>query len=154
MDQHNFSIQEAKQVDLVEYLEQLGHTPSKIRNADHWYRSPLREENTASFKINKSLNCWFDFGLGEGGTIIDFGIKYFKCSVKEFLYKLRNSEHNFNRLSLSFHRHQLKSSVDNANKNKIKIGDVRSIESPELINYLGSVGVLLIWKQQKNTARK
>src|SRR4051812_2440166 len=113
MDPHNFSIQEAKQVDLVEYLQKLGYSPSEIRNADYWYRSPLRDENTASFKINKNLNCWFDFGLGEGGTIIDFGIKYFNCSVKEFLQKLKNSQPNFNQPSLSFHRHQLKSQVEN-----------------------------------------
>jgi DNA primase len=81
---YNFSIKDAKQIDLIEYLNKLWHKPSKIRNNDYWYLSPLRDEQTASFKVNKSLNCWFDFGLGEGGSIIDFGIKYFNCSVKEF----------------------------------------------------------------------
>ncbi len=82
------SIAEAKEMDMVQYLSSLGHEPSKIKSNDYWYHSPLREENTASFKVNRKLNRWYDHGLGEGGNIIDFGIAYFGCSVGEFLKKL------------------------------------------------------------------
>jgi hypothetical protein len=47
-------------MDIVEYLSSLGHNPVKIRNADHWYLSPLRNENTASFKVNRKLNSWYE----------------------------------------------------------------------------------------------
>ncbi|MDT0641608.1 toprim domain-containing protein [Zunongwangia sp. F363] len=82
------SIEEAKEMDMVQYLSLLGHEPSKIRNNDYWYRSPLRQEKTPSFKVNRKLNRWYDHGLGKGGNIIDFGIQYFDCSVGEFLKKL------------------------------------------------------------------
>ncbi len=136
MDQHNFSIHDAKQLDLVAYLEQLGHAPIKIRNNNYWYRSPLRDERTASFKINKSLNCWFDFGLGEGGSIIDFGIKYFNCSVKDFLGRLNESNGNVKQSVRSFLPVQSNLSIKEANESKIKILVVRSLQSPRLIDYI------------------
>ena len=82
------SIAEAKEMDMVKYLSLLGHDPSKIKGNDYWYRSPLRQEKTPSFKINRKLNRWYDHGLGKGGNIIDFGIDYYGCSVGEFLNKL------------------------------------------------------------------
>lgn len=82
------SVEEAKKIDLTSYLSSLGHKPVKIRNVDYWYCSPLREENTPSFKVNQKLNVWFDHGLGKGGNLIDFGILYYGCTVSEFLQKL------------------------------------------------------------------
>jgi len=64
----------AKQIDLVDLLSGLGHDPVQIRNHDYWYLSPLRAEKTASFKVNRQVNVWFDHGTGEGGNLIDFGI--------------------------------------------------------------------------------
>jgi DNA primase len=79
---------EAKQIDLVDYLAALGHRPQKIRNKDYWYLSPLREEKTPSFKVNRSLNAWYDHGIGKGGNLIDFGILYFNCTVSDLLQDL------------------------------------------------------------------
>ncbi len=79
---------EVKEWDMVDYLSKLGHEPTKIRNENYWYLSPLRNENTASFKVSRSRNRWYDFGLGKGGNLIDFGILYFRCSVAELLQKL------------------------------------------------------------------
>ena len=45
---------DAKQLDLVDYLASLGHQPAKVRNQDYWYLSPLREEKTPSFKVNRT----------------------------------------------------------------------------------------------------
>ena len=82
------SIEEARQTDMVEYLSKLGHEPAKIRGVDYWYLSPLREERTPSFKVNRKLNRWYDHGLGKGGNIIDFAILYHNCTVGEFLHQL------------------------------------------------------------------
>ncbi|MBE8712674.1 CHC2 zinc finger domain-containing protein [Sphingobacterium hungaricum] len=82
------SIEEAKEMDMVNYLSSLGHEPLKIRNNDHWYLSPLREEKTPSFKINRKLNRWYDHGLGKGGNLVDFGIEYHRCTVGELLDSL------------------------------------------------------------------
>ncbi len=79
---------EAKEMDMVDYLSTLGHEPSKIRSNDYWYLSPLRDEKTPSFKVNRKLNRWYDHGLGKGGNLVDFGIEYHHCSVSELLDKL------------------------------------------------------------------
>lgn len=82
------SISEAKEMDMVNYLSSLGHEPLKIRSNNFWYLSPLRSENTPSFKINRKLNRWYDHGLGKGGNLIDFAIAYHGCTIGELLEKL------------------------------------------------------------------
>lgn len=52
-----FSLQQARQTDMVAYLEKLGYQREKISNNDYWYLSPLREEKQASFKVNRKLNA-------------------------------------------------------------------------------------------------
>lgn len=78
----------AKAIDLVEFLLQLGHEPKQIRGNSYWYLSPFRPEKTASFKVNRKLNRWYDFGIGKGGNLIDFGIIFYHCTVSELMQKL------------------------------------------------------------------
>ena len=87
----SMNIEKAKEVDIVEYLANLGYQPIKIKEPGYWYKSPLRDEKTASFKVNRKMNRWFDFGDGRYGNVIDFGILYHKCTVSEFLQKLDHS---------------------------------------------------------------
>ena len=86
--EQRLSVREAKEIDMVDYLSGLGYKPSKIRNADYWYLSPLRNERTPSFKVNRELNRWYDHGMGKGGNLIDFGIAWHHCTVGELLNKL------------------------------------------------------------------
>jgi DNA primase len=124
-----FSVSDAKKIDLVNYLETLGFKPDKIRNNDYWYASPLRDEKTPSFKVNRKLNLWYDHGIGKGGTIIDFGIFYHRCSVAEFLQRLQSG--------FSFHQPVSKiNSVAQIEPSPIKIIDVTPITSVRLRNYL------------------
>ncbi|WP_423147030.1 toprim domain-containing protein [Rubrolithibacter danxiaensis] len=81
-------ISEVREMDMVNYLSALGHEPSKIRNNDYWYLSPLRDEKMPSFKINRKLNRWYDHGWGKGGNLIDFAILYHGCTIGELLEKL------------------------------------------------------------------
>jgi len=76
--------------DLVDYLSHLGYEPQKVSGHQYWYCSPLRDETHPSFKVDRSLNLWYDHGLGQGGTLVDFGIRYHRCSVSEFLQKIDN----------------------------------------------------------------
>src|SRR5690606_16241833 len=86
------SIGEVKEIDMVSYLARLGYEPAKIRNVDYWYLSPLRDEKTPSFKINRKLNRWYDHGIGKGGNLIDFAILYSDCTVGEFLQKINDEK--------------------------------------------------------------
>lgn len=81
---------------MVAYLSGLGYKPAKVRNFDYWYLSPLRDEKTPSFKVNRKLNRWYDHGLGKGGNLIDFAIRYYRCTVSDFLQTINGS--------LSFHQ--------------------------------------------------
>jgi len=90
---------EARRMDIVTYLESLFIKPEKVNGNEYWYLSPLRDEKTPSFKINRKLNVWYDHGLGKGGNLIDLGILLHHCSVQELLEKLNTREQFF-----SFHQ--------------------------------------------------
>ncbi len=82
---------EAKAIDMVEYLAKAGYQPSKIRGNDYWYLSPLRDEKTASFKVNRKINRWYDHGAGRGGNLIDFALLFYNCKLSEWLQSLNDN---------------------------------------------------------------
>lgn len=80
---------EAKKIDLVSYLAELGYFPQRISGNDYYYISPFRDEKHASFHVNRKRNVWYDHGgNNDGGSIIDFGIRHHHCKVSEFLKRL------------------------------------------------------------------
>ena len=136
MNNRIISCREAKEKDLVDYLGSLGHHPQKIQGNDYWYLSPLHEEKTPSFKVNKKFNVWYDHGIGKGGNLVDFGILYHNCSVSEFLQKL-NGNSSFHQPSSSLPE-RLQQQKTTKDKSRIKILSETAIESAELIHYLNS----------------
>jgi len=62
--------EEARRVSIVAYLESLGYVGVKVGSRIR-FKSPLRNETTPSFYVNPERNLWYDFGLGEGGDVID-----------------------------------------------------------------------------------
>ena len=127
--QTNISLQEIRDLDLVNYLASLGHEPRKIRGNDFWYLSPLRNERVPSFKVNRKINRWYDFGLGQGGNLIDFAIRYQGCSVGDFCstFALRNKTE-----TIGLMRRTLACNPDN----KIEIKEIVSLRSDGLLTYL------------------
>ena len=63
------NIEDVKQIPIADYLHSLGYSPVKRQGNGLWYKSPLREEHEASFKVNTDRNLWYDFGAGKGGNI-------------------------------------------------------------------------------------
>ena len=130
MDRNNFSLAGLKQLDIVDYLAKLGHSPVKANGHNYWYLSPLRLEKEASFKVDKKLNAWYDHGIGKGGNLVDFGILYYKCSVKEFLQKMLVDD-------FSFHQQTpVKSQEKEEHENKIIITGSYPIKNMALAYYL------------------
>lgn len=127
-EQQRLSIQKAKEMDIVDYLSGLGYEPTKIRSADYWYHSPLRNEKTPSFKVNRRLNRWYDHGLGKGGNLIDFAILHQNCTIREFLQKLNGD--------FSFHPVPIHQFEQKETESKIKMFQDYSIKSFALIKYL------------------
>ena len=120
------NIGQAKQIDLVEYLASLGYNPAKIKNEEYWYLSPLREERTASFKVDRGQNIWYDHGLGKGGTLIDFGTQYHDCSVRELLKRMHGN--------LSFHQPPVQPLA--REESLVKIISERNLVSLSLLRYI------------------
>lgn len=61
-------------------MSQLGHEPAARKGTRFWYKSPLRQDQTPSFKVDTALNCWYDFGLGRGGNIIDLATELYQST--------------------------------------------------------------------------
>lgn len=73
-------IKEIKSIPLTSFLSRLGHEPAARKGTRLWYKSPLRQEHTPSFKVETALNCWYDFGLGRGGNIIDLAAELYQST--------------------------------------------------------------------------
>ena len=79
------SLKEIKSIPLATFLSQLGHEPTVRKGTRLWYKSPLRQEQTPSFKVETTLNCWYDFGLGKGGNIIDLAAEMYQSTNLRYL---------------------------------------------------------------------
>ena len=80
-------IKEIKSIPLASFLSQLGHEPTARKGTRLWYKSPLRQEQTPSFKVETTLNCWYDFGLGRGGNIIDLATEMYQSTDLRYLMR-------------------------------------------------------------------
>ena len=80
-------IKEIKSIPLATFLSQLGHEPTARKGTRLWYKSPLRQEQTPSFKVETTLNCWYDFGLGRGGNIIDLATELYQSTDLRYLMR-------------------------------------------------------------------
>jgi len=126
------TIEQAKQLDLVDYLSSQGFEPSKISGNSYWYNSPLRNERTPSFKVNRKLNRWYDFGEGKGGNLVDLGVLLHRCNVSEFLRKLGIPAYTLPQLD----SRKNSSNWKQEEINSITILDVHVIRSYPLLKYL------------------
>ena len=80
-------IKEIKSIPLASFLSRLGHEPVARKETRLWYKSPLRQEHTPSFKVETALNCWYDFGIGRGGNIIDLAAELYQSTDLRYLMR-------------------------------------------------------------------
>lgn len=126
----NLTCAQVNQLDIVHYLSALGYNPAKIDRTDYWYLSPLREEKTASFKVNRRKNVWYDHGIGKGGNMVDFGLEYHQCTVAELLEKFQSN------ISLSSAPLNLATPAKELVDQQLKILSERDLISFPLLRYL------------------
>ncbi|MCD8043711.1 MAG: CHC2 zinc finger domain-containing protein, partial [Tannerellaceae bacterium] len=125
---------DAKKISLVGYLYSLGHSPLSRRGEHFLYLSPLREKRHPSFQVNQTKNIWFDYGMGRGGTIIDFTLLYYNLSeVSDALKKIAEKAEEITPVSFSFHPPGYVSGFE--------IVKIKSLENKTLINYLKERGI-------------
>jgi len=117
---------ETKKIHILDYLEQNGHQPVKVKYGSAWFQSPTRSEKTPSFKVDLNKNLWYDFGTGEGGNLIDLVMKLNKYSVPEAMEHIGGS-------SFSVGEHSFEPLDDSC---RIKIDRIQELSNPALIQYL------------------
>jgi hypothetical protein len=128
------SLSRIRELDLAYLLDMLGHEPvaRKKNDTDYWYLSPLRNERTASFHVDRAANEWYDFGLMAGGNPVDFLLRYHQCSIAELL----------ERMNVSFSPHQLYLFEQELHEgrvgsdSKLVVKEVRPLYAYPLKNYL------------------
>lgn len=128
-------IQTAKQIRIADYLHSLGYSPVKQQGINLWYKSPLREETEASFKVNIERNQWYDFALGKGGGTIELAshlyatdhIPYILERIAEQTPHIRPDSFSFGKQSSSEPRFQQL--------------EIVPLSSPALLSYLQERGI-------------
>lgn len=124
-------------ISLLSILHKQGYKESYSRNNKgkkcHWFISPFREEQTASFVVNEDDNTYKDWGTGESGNVVDYMVRYYRCSVQHALSLLDSFD-----LSSSFVK-QKKGHTQLSKKEEqddYEILVIKKIQNPNLIKYL------------------
>ena len=128
-------IQTAKQIKIADYLHSLGFSPVKQQGINLWYKSPLREETEASFKVNTERNQWYDFALGKGGNIIALALELY-CSdhVPYLLKRIEEQTPNIRPVSFSFGKQSF-------SEPSFQQLEIVPLSSPALLAYLQERGI-------------
>ncbi len=124
--------QEANRIPITGFLISKMIHPDKLNGNMFWYRSPLRNEDTASFKVDRLKNVWFDFGMGIGGHLIDLVCRMYNVSVSGALLVIAGLSPADP--SLSFFEKPNLSEPESV----IKILNVQQLQNKALIQYLVS----------------
>ena len=126
--------EEAKKIRIADYLHSLGYSPVKQQGVNLWYKSPFREENEPSFKVNTEREQWFDFGLGKGGNIIALAAHLYATeSVPYILKRIEEQTPHVRPVSFSFRR-------QSATEPSFQKLDIVQLSSPALLSYLQEKG--------------
>jgi len=95
MNNKSLSWSSARNICIVKTLAKLGHYPTRKSEKEAWFLSPLRSETQASFSVSLKKNLWFDYGLGQGGNIIDLIMVLKTYSFREAMNFLAHDVSHF-----------------------------------------------------------
>lgn len=85
-------IKQLKRLSIRDYLSRRGIRPARENARYGFYLSPFRAEHTPSFKVDYVQNFWYDFGTGEGGSIIDLVMRLESRDFMQAVQSLDNGE--------------------------------------------------------------
>ena len=129
---------EANNISIKDYLNSLGIQPVTEKGNYGMYHSPLREDNTPSFKVDYNANLWCDYGTGEGGTLIDLVMKQHQCNAYGAICRLEQG----NTASFSFHGKDLpERDMKRQAASPIEIRRIQPLQNPALMCYLQERGI-------------
>jgi DNA primase len=125
---------QAREISIEKVLQNLGCEPTKSNENENWYLSPFRQEKSASFKVNRKINRWYDHGEQKGGHVIDFVIQKFAFNVTEALGYLKKFDDFFYFQKQVFETTREKDEIDHIEK-------VIPVQHLALVQYLKSRGI-------------
>jgi hypothetical protein len=130
--------QDAKQIPITDLLAKMGYNPKNTRGVDFWYLSPLRRENTPSFKVDTRQNVWYDHGSKQGGSIIDLVMAIHNFTVSEALQELQNFVGGSISKYSPIQPYEAKNSIKTENNTEDIIKSIKPLNNEALIEYLQS----------------
>ena len=133
----------APRIPIREYLARRGILPRYERNGYGMYLSPLREERTPSFKVNYQKDLWYDFGIGEGGTLPALIMRLERCSCSEAFEHLQHAAEGT--VSILAARICERYAVPTESPNSqpmLRILSDAPLRHPALLGYLASRGIV------------
>lgn len=126
---------EAKQIRIEEYLHSLGYSPVRRQGGSLWYKSPFRNEQEPSFKVNTERNLWYDFGASKGGNIIALAQElYASDSLPYLLERIAEQAPGVRPVSFSFGGQPV-------SKPSFQQLEAVPLSSPALLSYLRQRGI-------------
>ena len=131
---HDTIKQQAKQVNIVDYLAGLGIEPKRAKGTSYLYSAPYREDRNPSMLVDSTENVFTDLGgNNDKGDIITLVQLIHQADFMEALSILTSTSYP----SFSFIQPKLSSS------NGIELLKVKKLENRALIEYLGERKVSL-----------
>lgn len=130
------NIELAKVIPMCEFLTKLDVLPYRDFQSSALYKSPLRQEKTASFRVNKLKNVWYDHGTGVGGSFFQFIILYLKSQRQD--HTASDALRFINNIWGTEPVRKLNSQLQPAENEqyKLKLKSLTEIKHPGLIKYL------------------
>lgn len=122
---------QAKEIKIIELLAALDILPVYKYPKYYWYKSPIRNENSPSLRVDLNLNLWYDTGEARGGDILKFAMEYYNCNLSGALANIAQSMSGFS-------PSQQQNLYSKPTAETARLHKVKPLKNPALITYLTS----------------
>lgn len=127
------TFEDANRISIKEYLKEQGISPVQDKGYYGMFRSPFREDMNPSMKVDYNQNLWYDFGSGEGGSLIDLIMRLHDCNEFGAITKLEKGNYGTTSPFVSF---QGKDIADKQSPAEVSITKVQPLQNIALLNFL------------------
>lgn len=130
-----------RKTPIEDFLAKLGHVPIRRKGAEFWYKSPCRDERTASFKVDTAKGLWYDFGAGKGGDIFTLAGEMLGTDdfVRQAEYIAEVSGLPLPAIWKPAEEHSFP--IHGRNESGFKDVEIRPLQSAALLDYLENRGI-------------
>ena len=133
----------SNRISIRDFLAWRGIQPKYERSGYGMYLSPLREERTPSFKVNYQKDLWYDFGIGEGGTLLALIMRLERCSRSEAFEHLQHAaEGVVSLLAARICKRYARPTESPNSQPALRILSDAPLRHPALFGYLASRGIV------------